>query len=388
VGEEPAPGEEARVRLNPFLRGEVWWARIPRLEKASVQRSLDVRGKENRDVAVEVCTFLKWLKGRRESFLLDVLAAGRERVGTAYTAYTENRLDQFIIELREGVKDVDLEPFVAKWQKELERRKKPNAQTRAKYLRQVRTLIPAGQPFRRSQFTKQRVRDWLDSLGVGQPNRYRAALSSLAEFLLFEDAIAVNPVRQVKMSQEAEPRTKHLIQSDAKKLLDAFADDRFAAFHALMLATGMEFSAARRLDGSTVTSDSVYAAGSKTVHRQRTCTIYKRWRWAWDRVLAFLATRPESAHPFAWVDVWRSRSALRAALKAAKLDETYTQHDHRHTWAVQAIRDGIQPHTIAYQLGHRDATMLSKVYGRYRPQTSDFESNATNRATATAEAER
>lgn len=376
------------MRVTPFLRGTVWWARVPRLEADAVQRSLDVQGKENRDVALDVCAFLRWLRGRRESFLLDQLASGKCRVGPAYSAYTENRLDQFITELREGVKDADLEPFVAKWQKELERLKKPNAETRAKYLRQVRTLIPAGQPFRRSQFTKQRVRDWLDGLEVGQPNRYRAALSSFAEFLLFEDVIATNPVRQVKMAQESEPRTKHLIQSNAKKLVGAFTDDRMAAFHALMLATGMEFGAARRVEPSTVTSDSVFAAGSKTAHRKRTCIIYKRWRWAWDRVRTEIAKHPDGSHPFASIDVWRSRSALRAALKAAKLDETYTQHDHRHTWAVQAVRDGLAPHVIAYQLGHRDATMLSKVYGRYRPARSDYESNVTTSATAPAEVER
>lgn len=45
--------------ITPFLRGPVWWARVPRLDAASVQRSLGVRGKVNRDVAVTVCDFLR-----------------------------------------------------------------------------------------------------------------------------------------------------------------------------------------------------------------------------------------------------------------------------------------------------------------------------------------
>lgn len=373
------------MKVTPFLRGNKWWARVPRLEKWAVQRSLDVGGgKQNRDVALDVCTFLRWLKGRRESFLLDALASGRVRVGPAYTAYVENRLDQFITDLREGVKDADLEPLVAKWQKELERLKKPNAQTRAKYLRQVRTLVPAGQPFRRSQFTKQCVRDWLDNRGVGQPNRYRAALSSFAEFLVFEDVITANPVRQVRMAQESEPRTKHLSQKDARKLVDTFDDDRMRALHCAMLATGMEYGAASRVDVATITVDSVYAAGSKTAHRKRTATIMNRWQWAWEHVRAFVAAHANETHPFRQISVWHCRAALRRALKKAGLDETYTTHDHRHTWAVQATRDGIAPHVIAYQLGHRDATMLSKVYGRFRPTRSDYDQKSGQNATVSA----
>lgn len=374
MGSEPPAGEAVRVTLRPFLRGRMWWARVPRLEATAVERSLNVAGKENRDVAVATCDFLRWLKGRRESFLLDQLATGKVRVGTAYTAYLENRLPAFVRELQHGVEDVDIEPFVVKWQRELARLGKPNPDTRAKYLRQVRTLIAEGQPFRRSQFTKHAVRDWLDTRKVDAPNRYRAALSSFAEFLVFSDVITANPVRSVRMAQEAEPRTKHLSQKEAKKLLGALeTEPRMQALHALMLATGMEFGAARRLDTSTVTRDSAYAAGSKTAHRKRTVTVYDRWQWAWAYVHGWIATLPDVAHPFTDIEAWDAYRALKSALKKAELDEDYTTHDHRHTWAVQATRDGIAPHVIAYQLGHRDATMLTRVYGRFRPQSSDFQ---------------
>ncbi len=64
-------------------------------------------------------------------------------------------------------------------------------------------------------------------------------------------------------------------------------------------------------------------------------------------------------------------------MKAAKLDPAYTQHGHRHTWAVQAIRDGIPLHVVAHQLGHRDPTMTLRVYGRFVPTSSDYR-NATD----------
>jgi integrase len=371
-----------RVSPSPFLRGNSWWARIPRLAAPAVQRPLGVLGATNRDVALEVCRFLAWCKGRRESFLLDAIAENKTTAGEAHTAYVENRLTTFIVELRDGVTDTDIEPYVMRWQKELTRRKKPNAETRAKYLRQVRTLLIEGTPFRRSAFTKQRIRDWLSSLEIEQPNRYRAALSSFAEYLVFEDVLPGNPVRLVPMAAESEPRTKHLSQLDAKKLIAAFDPGmKYKALHALMLATGMEFGAARMVDPATITDNSAFADGTKRAHRRRTVTIPERWQWAWEIARDEILNYGDGQRPLASISVYQSARALARALKAAKLDESYTQHDHRHTWAVQAIRDGIPLHVVAHQLGHRDATMVLKVYGRFVPTSADFR---TRSATSTA----
>lgn len=377
-----------KVSPSPFLRGQQWWARIPQLEADAIQRPLGVGGGEpNRDVAENVCRFLHWCKARRESFLLEHMGGGAVQAGAAYTAYVDNRLDRFIVELRDGIQDVDIEPFVARWQKELARKKKPNADSRAKYLRQVRTLIADGVPFRKSQFTKQAIRTWLSDLPVGQPNRYRAALSSFAEFLVFEDVLAGNPVLQVKAGKEAEPRTEHLSQADAKKLIAAMAGEPvYQALHAAMLATAMEYGAAKAIDPGTVSETSAYAAGTKRAHRKRTCTIYKRWTWAWKIAHAYLQQFKDGSRPFGGVSVYQSAHALERGLKAANLVRDYTQHDHRHTWAVQGIRDGLALHVVAHQLGHRDSTMTLRVYGRFTPMASDYD-NATVSATPENERE-
>lgn len=360
-----------RERVTPFLRGNVWWARVPRIGEDWVQRSLGVIGEENRDVAVTVCEFLRWLRARQDAWLLDQLAAGKTPVPAAYRAYTENRLPAFVEELRDGVKDVDLEPYVAKWLKEMERRKRPNAETRAKYVKQVRALIPAGAPFQRSKFTKQAVRDFLGSLEITQPNRYRAALSSFAKFLLFEDVLAINPVVQVPMAKEAEPRTLHLDQNQAKRLLEALPAP-YKAFHALMLATGMEFSAALAVRPEDIGDKQVYAAGTKRSHRRRTVGVYDRWLWAWDTFLCGMPVRPDEKPLFTGIDHDTNHRALKRALAVASLPAEYTTHDHRHTWAVQAIRDRIPLPMIANNLGHRDSSMLLKVYGRFVPTGADF----------------
>ncbi len=324
--------------------------------------------------------FLRWLRDRRESYLLDQLAAGKLSVGSAYTAYTDNRLPALIATLRDGASDTDLEPYVARWAKEMERRKKPSAATRAKYVRQVRGLVPEGVPFRRSAFTKQRIRDYLGGLSIGQPNRNRAALSSFANYLVFDDVLPLNVVRQVPMAKESEPRTLHLSVEEAKRLVKALPAP-YKALHALMLATGMEWSAARAVRVEDVGGGQVYAAGTKRSHRRRTVGVYDRWLWAWEVFIG--GTKAVEDGPlFAGVSQWASHTALKKALAAAKLSADYTTHDHRHTWAVQAMKDRLPLPMISHNLGHRDSAMVLKVYGRFAPTGADFGRIATTSATA------
>jgi integrase len=365
------PGTRPRQYVVPYLRGNVWWVRVPRIGHAPVPRSLGVTGDENKDKALAVCEFLRWCRSRPESWLLDQMASGKVAIQKPYRAWTENRLPSFLDELRAGVTDVDLEPYVAKWQAAMARQKRPNADTRAKYERQVRTLIQSGKPFLRSEFTKSRIIDWLDSLGVGQTNRYRAALSSFAKHLVLRDVLMTNPVVQIPMAKESEPRTLHLSQDEAKRLVDALPAP-YKAFHALMLATGMEFGAASRVTTGDVGDRQVFARGTKRSHRARTVGVYDRWQWAWDVFWAFALDAPLVGPIFAGIDYDNNRWALDKALAAAKLPADYTTHDHRHTWAVQAIRDRIPRPMISSNLGHRDAAMLDRVYGRYIPTGADF----------------
>lgn len=358
-----------RSRLAPYLRGNAWWARVPKLPGDGVRMPLGILGKQNKALAQECCDFLVWLRNRHRAFLLGEIHAKRATIGAAFEAFTANTLDDYERELRDGPSDVNLEPLVAKWQKELERRKKPIASERAKYLRQVRTLIPAGAVFRRSAFTAQCVMEWLDGID-GQSNRWRAALSSFAQYCVTVGAIPSNPVRAVRQIPESEPRTAHLIQLNAKKLLAAIDAPKLRAFHAAMMAGGMEHGAARQLDPATVTEASGFARGTKG-HRQRTVRIYGRWTWAWEHVRTFMDGHRDGTQPFGDVTYDASRAALRKGLERAGLPADYTQHDHRHTWAVQAVRDGISDYVIADQLGNSVA-MVRRVYGRFRPTEADF----------------
>jgi integrase len=68
-----------------------------------------------------------------------------------------------------------------------------------------------------------------------------------------------------------------------------------------------------------------------------------------------------------------ARRAHRHALRACKLDPSYRMHDARHSFAIRWMMENINPELIAHQLGHVDATMVLRVYGKYRPTINDLQ---------------
>jgi integrase len=51
--------------------------------------------------------------------------------------------------------------------------------------------------------------------------------------------------------------------------------------------------------------------------------------------------------------------------------EDYRIHDQRHSYAVRAARAGTPAELIARQLGHANAILVLKVYGRFMPSQQD-----------------
>lgn len=59
------------------------------------------------------------------------------------------------------------------------------------------------------------------------------------------------------------------------------------------------------------------------------------------------------------------------ALKDVSITD-YSTRDHRHTYAVQALRDGYSYAVVARQLGHGTTALAHKVYGRHVPEAADY----------------
>jgi len=68
---------------------------------------------------------------------------------------------------------------------------------------------------------------------------------------------------------------------------------------------------------------------------------------------------------------WGMYRALKDACATLGIED-YHPHDWRHTWAVQAIRDSLPLNTVAAQLGHKDAVMTLRIYGKFVPVAADF----------------
>jgi integrase len=364
-----------------FRRGHYFWTRVPRVDGAAVQRSL---GTGDRELAESIARFLSGLQRRagvQDDWLLGEIAAGRIGAAAAFRAYERNDLGAFLEEagaIASGWgRDVNLEPYVARWVREMERRKRPTPAVRAKYEQQVRTLVKG--EFRRSMLTRPRIRQWLQDLPVGQPNRYRAALSGFCEFLLLEEILRDNPVRSVPASAERPPRDRHLSPAEAHTLVAAMPSPGDRALQALLICTAadVESALAVRLGDINLGAREVFIRGTKKVWRERTCYVYSRWHSLWTHVESFAATVAHEPARAAFAalgnydTVWKRFRAVSTAVPVPD----YTMKDHRHTWAVQAIKDGINVRAVAQQLGHRDATMVLRVYGRHVSRADAYRVN-------------
>lgn len=364
-----------------FLRGSTHWARIPRLTGGSTQRSL---GTTDASTAKRIGQFVDWCVGSHQQWLLAAMADGHVPVLNAYTAYLELRLPAFIADAQGGDSDPDLEPYIDRWIAEMGRVNKPSAVVRKKYVAQVRTFIPAGATFRRSTLKRPAIRAWLQGLGIGQPNRYRAALSAFCAFLVVEEVLEFNPVAAVPATKEADPRTRHLTPAEAEIVVQALPSARDRALQALLICTAADVESGLAVTFRDVDrgARTVHIRGTKKAWRDRTCYVYDRWTALWDTyVESYLRANPglPAAAVFPGPEYDGTWKIFKRSMEEAGIVD-YTMKDHRHTWAVQAFRDQLPLHAISGQLGHRDPVMALKVYGKYVPRAADFRRGAAPQA--------
>lgn len=118
----------------------------------------------------------------------------------------------------------------------------------------------------------------------------------------------------------------------------------------------------------------IHVHGTKNHWRDRLVFVAP---WAWPYIAAAakgkLPDAPlfvdQDGHPATYN---RALAAHRAALKVLRLPRAYTMHDSRHSFAVRCMKAGIDPQLIANNSGHRDATMVLQIYGKYRVTSSDI----------------
>lgn len=316
-------------------------------------------------------------QGERAWDVLDVVHDGTRGVADLYDLYC--RADKDVARLRGLLKQTDLatlvEPFLAAAH--------CSEDTKKHYKALIRRLIPAGASFPADQFTAAKLQQTIDEMtaSAGTKRKAGAAFRTFANWLVRRGHLRDNPMRQVALPPNGKPRTHYLDASDAVRLADA-QPSPYREYSALLAGSGIEVSVGveLRVRDVDVKHREIRAAGTKTHTRDR---IVRVADWAWPYVQRALKGKKKDDRLFdGVVDRWTAADMHRAAIKKLTHDDAgnlienspfigYTMRDHRHTYAVRAMRAGAPPDLIARQLGHANPTLLLSVYGRFQPSQNE-----------------
>lgn len=303
---------------------------------------------------------------RRDWKLPNALVAKRVRLKDAYDAYAAGELAGFLEEMDSD----DLDPLLTEW---------ADSGANEKYVTQVRRMIPEGEFFPASRFKRKAISRWLAKLDVtgSTRNRYRAALSRFAVWLIERDVLDSNPVRDVAGAKENDPRAVWLDSADVERLVTSLPEP-YRTVEALM-ANGLEWSAMLDRKGNAIirrraidtAKRTVEAKGGKNKYRTRTIVVTEDWTWPIieRHIRGLLPNAPLFSER---IGEWKMRKAHADATEALGLAET-TFHDHRHSYAVNALRRGVKPAVVKRQLGHSPrSTEVERTYGVWIVDSSDY----------------
>lgn len=347
-----------------WKRGRVYWTYLR--QRAGGRKRISL-ATTSLSLARAMEAMLVRLGALREWDVLEAASQRPDGIGELFDCWRKE--GESLNAYKVTVSDCDLNAFVDGWQKWAERRANPR--TVAKYLRQLRVLIPEDKPFSRSSFRRRDISAALQRLGGSgsTARRYHAAWSSFANYLVEMEVIEHNPLRDVHAPKSNPGREVYLDQADQIRLVKAHPFP-FSALAALREGAGVEISAALRVRRRDVaeTMGTVFVRGTKNEWRARPVILEK---WAWPFLRRACAHKLPDALVFDGIDYESARREHRNALKALGLSSDYRMHDARHSLAVRWMRQGIEPQIIATNLGHRDASLVLSLYGRHRPRAED-----------------
>lgn len=350
-----------------WKHGRSFWAWVRLRDGSRVRRSL---GTTDKNVAREIKRMLEILHGRRDWQLIEAAAFGPSSVGELFDFWRKG--DDGLAQLRAKLGDVDLRGYVEPWQRWAQRR--ASARTVSAYLKQLHVLMPEGERFPRSTFTRRRISEALAALPCSgsTARRYLAAWSSFAGYLVDVEVLEANPTRSVRAPRNNPPREAWLPLDDVMRLVDA-QPEPFRALAALREGAGVEISAALRVRRRDVDlrRSTVQVSGTKNQWRSRPVLVDD---WAMGRIAEYVngGHFTPDAQLFPGISQRRAWGVQKKALRALQLEPSYRLHDARHSYAVRQMKAGVDPQIIANNLGHKDTVMLWRVYGKYRPTAHDL----------------
>jgi integrase len=325
-------------------------------------------GTTSKDIADDVERMVDGFRAQRKWTWINLIAEKKVKLPLAYDAFVDGQIEAFFAAAIEEDSDVDLDPLIADW----------GERANARYLIQVRELIPAGTRFPVSLFTRAELKARLLKLGVGPSTvrKYRSALSALAKSLIEDGVIDTNPTRDIAMPdmKKSDKALKCLNPVQSKKLVLSL-DGEQRVIEATMFGSGAEWQAIERLQKSDVDTKLrlIWAHGTKT---ERFGSFRDRWievteDWCWEILKAWVKNMTPDALVFSTLE----KTALERHQRAAKVFgfPHTTLHQYRHTFAKMWIArgatgdmrpDGRNTQWLKNQLGHApESTLLLDTYG-------------------------
>ena len=233
-----------------------------------------------------------------------------------------------------------------------------------------------GKEVQLSELTELALSEWIEEMDDVRPATVRKRGIGVGRFTAWLKSrrhLPTDPMEEISLPGAGPPRTHHIDTPLAILLAGAQTGD-YWRLGLLLPGTGIEVSTALALRVRNVEKETreIRAAGTKTHNRDR---IVRVADYAWPAVLAAINGKHPDALLFDEIpNRFAAGDAHRDAVKALGgkhpilLEQGgYTMRDHRHTWAVRAVRSGWPIEAVGRQLGHKDGVLALRVYGRFQP---------------------
>ncbi|MBY0491909.1 MAG: tyrosine-type recombinase/integrase [Gemmatimonadaceae bacterium] len=288
---------------------------------------------------------------------------------------------------REAAAAIAVLPLVDRWSALTPgRRHRPTSATvanRRGRMRRLATMLPTLGLWTRDNL--QRVvspgptaTDGMVGVGNGATQRtYLRDLRQFCQWLTEEGLLPNNPATALTVDRHSAPPIRAVPIDLLLRIHDALPMGPLADAFGFLVATGAEPQIVERVTVEDVreATQQVWLAGTKNSFRQRWAYVEA---WYWPTLVARSRGLPSGTRLFA-VTRGRLAAAVRAAVQSLRKNDPlgtipadFRPYDTRHAFAARYVASGASLRVLADQLGHANESMIIRLYGRYRSDSSSL----------------
>ena len=243
-----------------------------------------------------------------------------------------------------------------------------------------------------------RVTQWLDMHSRWGANTRRCAIAAVKRvyhWAVGEGYLDFTPLSGLR-KPPSQRREVVLTTEQRGAILSTVTDRRFRDYLTLIQETGARPQEIRTVEARHVHPEQhvwIFPASEhKTGKKTGRARVVYLTPTAWEITKRLVALYPEGPlcrnkfdRPWTCNSIRCRFRRLRKTL-GSKVPADLCAYHFRHTYATNALEQGVDPVTLAELMGHRDATMISRVY-QHLNQRVDHLRNAARRAVGEAKGE-